>query len=329
MRLKVFFDKFTNTLTVFEDDSGYVFLFFILLFAVFFNAIITFLSFLAYSIILIVLAKKETQPERGAMFLATGSAIMGILYCVLIILSMLRGTNSTAYIIMLQALSTLTAVYSIKFSKNCEKVLLQNWNTEESKTSLMLKRCKTAKHLSIVTLAFLLAFFIGLRIFDAPSPEDTRTAKRDAQIEAQIAESVSIWELDIVESDAIYGSNTKYDSYGNAYSGEYREFCAWTYPGDTFEPRVIVDINEKYEYKRFTGTIFTRPSQDEDLTITFKIFADGKCIFDSGEMRASTRAIDLNLDVTDVDKLTFQAYTDYNDATNPGVVLVNAFLHAE
>ena len=37
----------------------------------------------------------------------------------------------------------------------------------------------------------------------------------------------------------------------------------------------------------------------------------------------------MGLDVTGVDKLTFQAYTDFNDATNPGVVLVNAFLHAE
>ena len=178
-----------------------------------------------------------------------------------------------------------------------------------------------------IVIVFLL-FAISLPISIARQ-ERLQEAKQK-EMESRMAVSASIWDLDVIESDAIYGNKTKYDSYGNVYSGEFREFCAWNYPGgDVFEPRVIVDINEKYEYKRFTGTIFTRPDQNEDLTITFKIFADGKCIYDSGEMHTSTRAIDLNLNVSGVDKLTFEAYTDYHDDTNPAVILVNAMLHAE
>ena len=48
-----------------------------------------------------------------------------------------------------------------------------------------------------------------------------------------------------------------------------------------------------------------------------------------GPGRVSVELALKGLDVTGVDKLTFQAYTDYHDVTNPGVVLVNAFLHAE
>jgi len=328
MRLKVIFDKITNTVSIFEDDSGYALLALILILAVFMNAIMTFIYFVSFSVGLIFLAKKAKTRDCGAMRLAVGSTVLCFLYCVLIILCIVSGTGSSSFIFMLKILSAATVAYSINFASRSKIIIMQQAEGQDS--VLAVKKCMDAKRIGVITLISILAFSVCLYVFHVPSPEETRAEKEQAKIEAQIAESVSVWDLNITQSDAIYGSSTKYDSYGNAYSGEYREFCAWNYPGgDVFEPHVVVDINEKYEYKRFTGTIFTRPDQDENLTITFKIFADGKCIYDSGEMRTSTGAIDLNLDVTGVDKLTFKAYTDFNDVTNPGVVLVNAFLHAE
>jgi hypothetical protein len=328
MRFKIFFNKITNTLTIFEDDTGYVLLFLALVFAIFIDAIITFLSFLACSIVLVLWAKKAKTRDHGSMILAIGSSALSAIYCILISLCIILGTGSSSFIFMLQVLSVATVIYSIRYSARNKNLIAQYEETQDAVFAA--NTCQKAKSISIITLISLLAAFSCLFAFNVPTPEDTRLEKQQAQAEALIAESVSVWELKTIETDAIYGNTTKYDSYGNAYSGEFREFCAWTYPGgDVFEPRVIVDIDEKYEYTRFTGTIFTRPDQDEDLTITFKIFADGKCIYDSGEMRTATRAINLNLDITGVDKLTFQAYTDFNDATNPGVVLVNAFLHAK
>lgn len=328
MRFKIFFNKITNTLTIFEDDTGYVLLFIVLVFAVLINAIITFLSFLALSVALVLWAKNAKTRDHGSLILAIGSSALSAIYCILISLCIILGAGSSSFVFMLQALSVATVIYSIRYSTQNKNLIAQY---EENRDAVFaVNTCQKARSISIVTLIILLAVFACLFAFDVPTPEDARLKKQQAQAEALIAESVSVWELETIETDAIYGSTTKYDSYGNAYSGEFREFCAWNYPGgDVFEPRVIVDINEKYEYTRFTGTIFTRPDQDEELTIIFKIFADGKCVYDSGEMRTSTRAIDLNLDVTGVDKLTFQAYTDFNDATNPGVILVNAFLHAE
>lgn len=329
MKFKVFFDELTNTVTITEDDSGPLILFLLLAFAAFCNVILPYLSFAVFSILLIVLAKKLPWCGFGAFLLAIGSAIIGIVYCVLITQSILHGTDTTAFIVILLAISIFTSAYSIKFSKKREKGFLKNWNAGETQSSRGFKLCKIAKHVSIVTIVLLLAFFAGLLIVDAPSPEETREAMREAEFEAQLAESVSLWKLDIVESDAIYGIDTKYDSYGNAYYGEYREFCAWKYPSRTFEPCVIVDINEKYEYTRFTGTIFTRPDQDDSLAITFQIFADDTCIYDSGELHASTPAIDLDLDVDGVDQLKFLAFTDSHDSTNPAVILANAVLHAD
>ena len=328
MRFKVFFNKITNTLTVFEDDTGYVLLFFALVFAVFIDAIITFLSFLGCSIVLVLWAKNAKTRDHGSLILAIGSSALSAIYCVLISLCIILGAGRSSFVFMLQALSVATVIYSIRYSARNKNLIAQY--EEDQDAALAVNTCQKARSISIITLISLIAAFVCLLAFDVPKPEDTRLKKQQAQAEVLIAESVSVWELETIETDAIYGRTTKYDSYGNAYSGEYREFCAWNYPGgDVFAPRVIVDINEKYEYKRFTGTIFTRPEQDEGLTITFKIFADGKCIYDSGEMDTGTRAIDLNLNVSGVDKLTFEACTDYNADTNPAVILVNAVLHAE
>ena len=178
----------------------------------------------------------------------------------------------------------------------------------------------------LILLLLLFAVLLGI---DSLQTNRRKNAEQ-REHEAQMAISASIWDLDIVESDAIYGNKTMYDSDGNVYTGEFREFCAWSKSSDVHEPCVIVDINENYEYTRFTGTIFTRPEQDEDLAITFQIFADGKCIYNSGEMHTSTNAINLNLDVEGVNQLMFIATTeDYGKYCNPAVILVNAVLHAE
>lgn len=205
-----------------------------------------------------------------------------------------------------------------------------NWHAEEEHEVTLEAAVVTVLSIVGVLFAFLLllAVLLGVRNFRIEIRED----KEQRAHEAQMKVSVSVWDLDIIESTAINGSTAKHDSYGNAYSGEFREFCAWNSPydaNDVFVPRITVDINEKYEYTRFTGTIFTRPKQNDDLTITFKVFADGKCIYDSGKMDTSTRAIDLDLNVAGVDKLTFEAYSDHFASTNPAVILANATLHAK
>lgn len=330
MRFKAWFNKSTNTVTVMEDDSPFAFLAGILFFALIANAIITFLCYLAYSLILIRTAKKVSPVERGSLILAIGCAVMGVSYALLIAISIFRGVNSTGYIIMLQMLAIGTTIYSVITCGKKEKQLQQDMRIYENSTVASVKKCKIAKVISIVTLSVLVLACVSLYAFDVPMPENIRAKKEKAQAEAQMAASCSIWDLSIVESNAIYGSSTKYDSLGNAYTGEYREFCAWNTPNERYEPCVIVDVNEKYDYTRFSGTIFTRPNQSEDLAITFAIYADEKCIYNSGEMRTSTKPIQLILNITGVDKLKFVASTNgYNSYCNPAVILENAMVFAE
>ena len=330
MRFKAWFDESTNTVTVTEDDSPFAFLAGILIIALIANAIITFLCYLAYSLILIRLSKKVSPVERGSLILAIGCAVMGVSYALLIAISIVRGVNSTGYIIMLQMLAIGTTIYSVITCGKNEKQLQQEMRIYGNSSVGSLEKCKTAKVISIVTLSVLVLACVSLYAFDVPMPENIRAKKEKAQAEAQMAASCSIWDLSIVESNAIYGSSTKYDSLGNAYTGEYREFCAWNTPNERYEPCVIVDLNEKYDYTRFSGTIFTRPNQSEDLAITFTIYADEKCIYNSGEMRTSTKPIQLNLNITGVDKLKFVASTnDYDGWCNPAVILENATVFAE
>ena len=328
MRFKVWFDKFTNTFIIDEDDSGYALLALLVLGGLFFNAIITFLTYLAVTFGVIYLAKKTEKVENRLGILAVGSAGIGIYYCYRIVCSILLGVNSTAFIIMLQLMSIATSIYAankcVKETKLAQKA---SYSSEMEKTKIVSK-CRLFKNISIISLAGFIVFFSGIYMLDIPFPEEVREKKEQAEIEKQIAESVSIWELDIVESDAIRGDNAKYDSHGNLYKGEYREFCAWNYPSNRFEPHVIVDVNEKYDYTRFTGTIFTRPKQKEGLTIVFEIYADDRCIYSSGDMDASTEAIELDLDISGVDKLKFVAFTDDHASTNPAVILENAMVHA-
>ena len=208
------------------------------------NAIMTFIYFVSFSVGLIFLAKKAKTRDCGAMRLAVGSTVLCFLYCVLIILCIVSGTGSSSFIFMLKILSAATVAYSINFASRSKIIIMQQAEGQDS--VLAVKKCMDAKRIGVITLISILAFSVCLYVFHVPSPEETRAEKEQAKIEAQIAESVSVWDLNITQSDAIYGSSTKYDSYGNAYSGEYREFCAWNYPGgDVFEPHVVVDINEK------------------------------------------------------------------------------------
>lgn len=328
MRLKGWYDESTKTITFFEDDGIYVFLVLLVIVAAFMEAIITFVLYLAISLVIAHFAKKADTIEEQLKTLSVGSAAVGIFYSNSILYCILFGQNSAAYIVMLQLLSIGTAIYAVSRTvKGVKLARKMTYPSEEIRTRT-LSECEKFKKISILTLVCLLTFFSGLYIFNVPFPEEIREAKEQAELEEQIAQSVSVWDLEIIESEAIYGDNAQYDSYGNLYTGEYREFCAWNYSSNRNEPYVIVDVNEKYDYTRFTGTIFTRPSQDEELAIVFRIYADDKCIYDSGEMHASTKAIELDLDITGVDKLKFMAFSEDNDSTNPAVILENAMVHA-
>ena len=144
------------------------------------------------------------------------------------------------------------------------------------------------------------------------------------QSQVSLIENISVWDLDIAEDTAIYGSNWKEDSYGNQYSGEFREYCSW--PGH--EPYTVINLSRQDDFKRLTGTIFTRPTQEESLRITFKIYADGKCVFDSGEMHTSTRAIQISIPISGVKQLRFVASSpDEGSGENAAVIFENALVH--
>lgn len=180
--------------------------------------------------------------------------------------------------------------------------------------------------LIILVLIMILGPIILFHSWVSNTIEEKRSAREAARIDAQMAIETSVWNLDIIDSQAIYGQEDRTDSYGNTYSGEYREFCSW----DGYESYTVVNISERHQYKRLTGVIFTRPEQAEDLSITFRIFADGKCIYDSGEMHRSTKAIQFDVDISGTKQLRFLASSsDFSETTNPAIILENAVLHAE
>lgn len=172
-----------------------------------------------------------------------------------------------------------------------------------------------------VCLGFLIAISIMLGVSSARM--DRQEAKEKARIEAQRKIEASIYDVSSEERDGvIWGEARKEDYYGNEYSGEMREFCSW----DNKEMATTFIL--KNDYKRFTGVIFTRPDQKEELTINFKIYGDGKCLYDSGDLRSTTPAIHLNLDITGVETLRFTAVSSGHEVVNAGVILMDAMVHA-
>jgi hypothetical protein len=153
--------------------------------------------------------------------------------------------------------------------------------------------------------------------------DEREEARALARIEAERKIEASIYDVSSEEKDGvIWGKARKEDYYGNEYSGEMREFCSWD------NKEMATTFNLENDYKRFTGVIFTRPDQKEELTINFKIYGDGKCLYDSGDLRSTTPAIHLNLDITGVETLRFTAVSSGHEVVNAGVILMDAMVHA-
>lgn len=120
------------------------------------------------------------------------------------------------------------------------------------------------------------------------------------------------------------------DSYGNVYKGIHLDLCSWgDYVGNFDHQASTVFVNEGYRY--LSGTFFTRKSQNESYEIEFLIYADDELVYSSGMINRSTKAIDFVVELGDCDLIKVMSRsTNYTSSgTNPGIILVDAFVSVE
>ena len=99
MRFKAWYDKFTDTITITEDD-GMGSLFFLVLLGALFCAFILVVFFIP-QILFIRYSKKKTNPADRAQFLARGNAIISACYCIIILYLFFDVPGSYSYMFML------------------------------------------------------------------------------------------------------------------------------------------------------------------------------------------------------------------------------------
>ena len=120
------------------------------------------------------------------------------------------------------------------------------------------------------------------------------------------------------------------DSYGNVYKGIHLDLCSWGDYGGGFDHQACTEfVNEGYRY--LSGTFFTRKSQNESYEIEFLIYADDELVYSSGMINRKTKAIDFVVELGDCDIIKVMSRSrDYTSTgTNPGIILVDAFVSVD
>ena len=132
---------------------------------------------------------------------------------------------------------------------------------------------------------------------------------------------------DVLDNISRKGSVT--DSYGNKYDAPYIDLCSYGAHGSYDAVRAYTDFVTDGKYMYLEGTYFCRAEQSEDFTITFQIYADGKLIYDSGEISRQTKAIHFKVTIDNADIVRVMSFSDDYTMmrTNPGVILVNAIVY--
>lgn len=117
-----------------------------------------------------------------------------------------------------------------------------------------------------------------------------------------------------------------FDSLGNTYESSYFELCS--YKDAYAKTEAYTDIATNGEYMYLEGTIFCRQGQNPDFTISFRVYADGELVYDSGDMKRDTPPKQFKVCINNAKVVRIQSSS--NDftlmETNPGIILVNARL---
>lgn len=140
---------------------------------------------------------------------------------------------------------------------------------------------------------------------------------------------VSLTDLYVYSGGNIYAGSVK-DSFNNTYKGIYLDLCSWgDYVGNFDHQDCVEFVNEGYQY--LSGTFFTRKSQNENFEIEFLIYADDELVYSSGMINRGTKAIDFVVELGDCDLIKVMSRSrNYTDSgTNPGIILVDAFVSVE
>lgn len=140
---------------------------------------------------------------------------------------------------------------------------------------------------------------------------------------------VSLTDLYVYSGGNIYAGSVK-DSFNNTYKGIYLDLCSWGDYSGNFDYQDCVEfVNEGYQY--LSGTFFTRKSQNANFEIEFLIYADDELVYSSGMINRGTKAIDFVVELGDCDLIKVMSRSrNYTDSgTNPGIILVDAFVSVE
>ena len=89
-------------------------------------------------------------------------------------------------------------------------------------------------------------------------------------------------------------------------------------------------FNLNGEYTNFSGTYFTTSNINPDHWITFEILADDIKIYESSKLQRNTPAVNFDINITNVKKLTIQGFTPYSTSVYgeaPSVVIAEATVY--
>lgn len=183
-------------------------------------------------------------------------------------------------------------------------------------------------------LLFAIVIIVGL--FFAPQDKpDVDHNDRDVQSVATVAqgsaEPCDLTDLPVVgdHSDTINNMESRYPTTypdGSECEAPYFDLCSYGNDGVRERTQAYTDLATDGKYMYLEGTYFCRQKQHEDYRISFQVFADGKLVYDSGEISKSTEATHFQVAINYADVVRITSISD--DYTlmgkNPGVILVDA-----
>lgn len=114
------------------------------------------------------------------------------------------------------------------------------------------------------------------------------------------------------------------DPYGNIYETSYFDLCS--YQDGSRKVEAYTDLQADGKFMYLEGTIFCRQRQNALYRISFKIYADGVLVYDSGLMSKDSEPKYFKVCINNAQVIRIQSSSsDYSLMhTNPGIILVNA-----
>lgn len=178
-------------------------------------------------------------------------------------------------------------------------------------------------------LVFIIIAALGALFYYVSESADKKAELMANQFEEKfvLPAKAPIHKLEISDSIHAYVSSngkTYKDASGDEYNGPYIEFSLVD-----SSSYLSVDVSE-YDYTRFTGTIVPCKSNRYDEDVTIRIYADDRCIYDSGRMNSSSQAKSIELDISGADILRFEALLDGQYYSSfETIVIVDPMMYAK